>query len=381
MATIRPFRALRPRPSPPRASPPCPTTSSTPTRRARSPPATPSASSTSRAPRSTCRPAPTPTTTRSTRRRWRTSPRSSGRRWSRRRRRRSTSTAWDGRPRADRPRRLLLGRRVRRDLIKKHERTRRDKEDDRTRHIVDLRAQTGPVFLTYRHQRRDRRAWRRASCAGAPLYDFTAADGIGHTVWRADAEATAELVAGFTRLPASTSPTGTTAPPRRRGRTPSSLAKGAGESRGRARAGSSPSPSPTTRCRSCPTTAWCKDLRGRRPGAVPRRASASASRCSPGRPDAGPQGASARCTSPGAGTPSSCAPPRPRRQPTLAGLDVLAAAGRRCSAGCSASRTRAPTSASTSSAASAAPASSSARVDERGGGRRLLDVPGLGRAS
>jgi uncharacterized protein (DUF1015 family) len=35
-----------------------------------------------------------------------------------------------------------------RDLIKKHERTRRDKEDDRTRHMVALRAQTGPVFLT-----------------------------------------------------------------------------------------------------------------------------------------------------------------------------------------------------------------------------------------
>src|SRR5262245_16190646 len=35
------------------------------------------------------------------------------------------------------------------DVIKKHERTRRDKEDDRTRHIVELRAQTGVVFLTY----------------------------------------------------------------------------------------------------------------------------------------------------------------------------------------------------------------------------------------
>ena len=39
------------------------------------------------------------------------------------------------------------------DLIKKHERTRRDKEDDRTRHIVQLRAQTGVVFLTYRADR------------------------------------------------------------------------------------------------------------------------------------------------------------------------------------------------------------------------------------
>ena len=37
-----------------------------------------------------------------------------------------------------------------RDVIRKHERTRRDKEDDRTRHILTLRAQTGPVFLTYR---------------------------------------------------------------------------------------------------------------------------------------------------------------------------------------------------------------------------------------
>src|SRR5262245_43139102 len=37
-----------------------------------------------------------------------------------------------------------------RDLIKKHERTRRDKEDDRTRHVLELRAQTGPVFLVYK---------------------------------------------------------------------------------------------------------------------------------------------------------------------------------------------------------------------------------------
>src|SRR5215203_4469133 len=37
-----------------------------------------------------------------------------------------------------------------RDTIKKHERTRRDKEDDRTRHMIALRAQTGVVFLTYK---------------------------------------------------------------------------------------------------------------------------------------------------------------------------------------------------------------------------------------
>src|SRR6267143_2193750 len=37
-----------------------------------------------------------------------------------------------------------------RDIIKKHDRTRRDKEDDRPRHMIALGAQTGPVFLTYR---------------------------------------------------------------------------------------------------------------------------------------------------------------------------------------------------------------------------------------
>src|SRR5258705_1299638 len=36
------------------------------------------------------------------------------------------------------------------DIIRKHEHTRPDKEDDRTRHMIALRAQTGPVFLTYR---------------------------------------------------------------------------------------------------------------------------------------------------------------------------------------------------------------------------------------
>lgn len=88
-----------------------------------------------------------------------------------------------------------------RDIIKKHEKTRRDKEDDRTRHIVELRAQTGPVFLTYRHQAAiDRIAGE--VCAGVPLYDFEAPDGVAHAIWRAgDAEA-ARLVEAFAALPA-----------------------------------------------------------------------------------------------------------------------------------------------------------------------------------
>ena len=72
------------------------------------------------------------------------------------------------------------------DVIKKHEHTRRDKEDDRTRHIVELRAQTGPVFLTYRASLRGRSRRRHASTGQPPLFDFTAPDGVQHTIWRVD---------------------------------------------------------------------------------------------------------------------------------------------------------------------------------------------------
>ena len=68
------------------------------------------------------------------------------------------------------------------DVIRKHERTRRDKEDDRTRHMRVLRAQTGPVFLTYR-ARRDIDTMVMETTMANALYDFTADDGIQHTIW------------------------------------------------------------------------------------------------------------------------------------------------------------------------------------------------------
>jgi uncharacterized protein (DUF1015 family) len=89
----------------------------------------------------------------------------------------------------------------RRDIVKKHERTRRDKEDDRTRHIVELRAQTGPVFLTYRRSGAID-ALAGQVCAVEPLYDFVAPDGVGHAIWRADAAATRALVDAVATLPA-----------------------------------------------------------------------------------------------------------------------------------------------------------------------------------
>jgi uncharacterized protein (DUF1015 family) len=70
------------------------------------------------------------------------------------------------------------------DIIRKHERTRRDKEDDRTRHIMMLRAQTGPVFLTYRAQAKVDSLIADALRGNPPLYDFVANDDIRHTIWR-----------------------------------------------------------------------------------------------------------------------------------------------------------------------------------------------------
>ena len=70
-----------------------------------------------------------------------------------------------------------------RDIIRKHEKTRPDKEDDRTRHVLTLEANAEPVFLTYRGQARID-ALTRPVLESPPLYDFTAPDGVQHTAWR-----------------------------------------------------------------------------------------------------------------------------------------------------------------------------------------------------
>lgn len=67
-------------------------------------------------------------------------------------------------------------------VLKQHEKTRKDKEDDRTRHIEVLKAHTGPAFLTYRDDKAIDLIVADA-CRSEALYDFTADDGIRHTVW------------------------------------------------------------------------------------------------------------------------------------------------------------------------------------------------------
>lgn len=69
------------------------------------------------------------------------------------------------------------------DVIKKHEKTRKVKEDDRTNHIVTTEAQTGPVFLTYRPIEEVDKVVGETVKKTEPIYDFTSSDGIKHQVW------------------------------------------------------------------------------------------------------------------------------------------------------------------------------------------------------
>ncbi|MEO5328524.1 MAG: DUF1015 family protein [Magnetococcus sp. THC-1_WYH] len=68
--------------------------------------------------------------------------------------------------------------------IKKHEFTRPDKEEDRTRLAEALQAHSGPVFLIHRPHAKIMAATQAALETSECLYDFTGDDGIGHTVWR-----------------------------------------------------------------------------------------------------------------------------------------------------------------------------------------------------
>jgi uncharacterized protein (DUF1015 family) len=85
-------------------------------------------------------------------------------------------------------------------VIKKHERTRADKEDDRTRHLITLEAQTGPVFLVYRASQVIDGIAAKVT-ATSPLFDFEAPDRVRHTVWRADGPDVNALVSAAAELP------------------------------------------------------------------------------------------------------------------------------------------------------------------------------------
>jgi len=88
------------------------------------------------------------------------------------------------------------------NLIKKHEKTREDKENDRARHTLTLRANTGPVFLCYRQSAEADAAIQRVT-GGVPDSRFTTPDQIEHTFWVVkDAAAIRALVTAFAGVPA-----------------------------------------------------------------------------------------------------------------------------------------------------------------------------------
>jgi uncharacterized protein (DUF1015 family) len=90
------------------------------------------------------------------------------------------------------------------DVIKKHEKTRPDKEDDRTRLVDALSGNTGPIFLTYRGQPEIDAIIQGHMQAQAADHDFTAPDGVRHQSWRLPAEACQKLESLFaSQVPAS----------------------------------------------------------------------------------------------------------------------------------------------------------------------------------
>ncbi len=74
----------------------------------------------------------------------------------------------------------------RKNIIKKHELTRPDKEDDRVNHIKTLAAQTGAVFLAYKKSLQVEKIVQSIMQKNSPVYDFTSDDGIEHTLYVVD---------------------------------------------------------------------------------------------------------------------------------------------------------------------------------------------------
>lgn len=83
------------------------------------------------------------------------------------------------------------------DRIKKHEFTRQAKEDDRTKHVITLNANTGPVFLTYRDHSRIDQIIADFVKGNVPEVDFTKEDGIQHTVWVVSDQSIINTISGI----------------------------------------------------------------------------------------------------------------------------------------------------------------------------------------
>ena len=88
------------------------------------------------------------------------------------------------------------------NVIKKHENTRADKEEDRIRHVDTCSMQTGPIFLAYRAQK-DLKCKIAEMKKQSPVYDFISEDGIRHRVWVISKETDVVMIEdAFAKIPA-----------------------------------------------------------------------------------------------------------------------------------------------------------------------------------
>jgi uncharacterized protein (DUF1015 family) len=85
------------------------------------------------------------------------------------------------------------------NVILKHELTRPDKEDDRTKHIITQEAHAEPVMLTFRDPGEVTSFMTQYMKSEEPLYDFETEDEIQHTIWKV--ESTDHLVSSFSNIP------------------------------------------------------------------------------------------------------------------------------------------------------------------------------------
>ena len=284
MAALIPFRALRPRSSDAAQVAAVPYDVVTPTRRGRWPTATRSVSCASRAPRSNCRRAPIPTRDAVYARARRTSRRlKDGRAGPRERAVAVLLPSADGTARADRPRRVLLARRIR---PRRHQEARADAaRQGRRPHAAHDRARRadGPVFLTYRGVQRGRLDGAPASSTAHRSTTSRPRRRAAHAVAGSGGRRPRALVAASTASRRCTSLTAITARRARRARARRRSSRTTRWATARSRHGARGRLSRTTRCRSFRTTASSKTSAGCRRRQFLDGASQSASPSTPGR--------------------------------------------------------------------------------------------------
>ncbi|MEE8886640.1 MAG: DUF1015 family protein [Eubacteriales bacterium] len=87
------------------------------------------------------------------------------------------------------------------NIVRKHENTRKDKEEDRTNHVDITSAQTGPIFLAYRTNDSIRPLLQQVRDTSEPVISFVEDDGVGHRIWRiADPQLTRSITEAFGTL-------------------------------------------------------------------------------------------------------------------------------------------------------------------------------------